>query len=79
MVNPANAKVVRDLVDFVADDKAALELFANAGTDHGHRAFEVCKFCESVMKYQEMVSSIIKDLGDEEESEDGEESEDEAL
>jgi len=26
------------------------------------------KFCDSEMKYQEMVSSIIKDLGDEEEA-----------
>lgn len=42
MGNPANAKVVRNLVDFVANDKTALELFANAGTDPGRRAFEAC-------------------------------------
>jgi hypothetical protein len=37
------------------------------------------KFCDSEMEYQEMVSSIIKDLGDDEEDEDWEDDEGGAL
>jgi hypothetical protein len=39
MGNPAIAKVLRDIIDFVAHDKDARLLFANAGTERGRLAF----------------------------------------
>ena len=42
MCNPAFAKVLRDLVNFLSYDKDALLLFSNSGTNFSCLAFEAC-------------------------------------